>query len=77
MLPGAFVAVPLYRVNKYPMGPHPAGSYESKSNYPLTVSLFALLWPMRVESDKLRVQSGYLTPPSPRCFSIWRQTEAT
>lgn len=27
---GAFVAVPLYRVNEYPMGPHPAGSYESE-----------------------------------------------
>ncbi|KAM0264924.1 hypothetical protein ACHAQJ_000440 [Trichoderma viride] len=25
---GAFVAVPLHRVNKYPIGPHPAGSYE-------------------------------------------------
>ncbi|KAK6500065.1 hypothetical protein TWF481_010423 [Arthrobotrys musiformis] len=25
---GAFVAVPLRRVNKYPIGPHPAGSYE-------------------------------------------------
>jgi len=25
---GAFVAVPLFRVNKYPIGPHPAGSYE-------------------------------------------------
>ncbi|KAL1869162.1 hypothetical protein Daus18300_005699 [Diaporthe australafricana] len=25
---GAFVAVPLFRVNHYPMGPHPAGSYE-------------------------------------------------
>ncbi|KAG8967269.1 hypothetical protein FRC05_002115 [Tulasnella sp. 425] len=25
---GAFVAVPLYRVNYGPMGPHPAGSYE-------------------------------------------------
>ncbi|KAH8671605.1 dopa 4,5-dioxygenase [Xylariales sp. PMI_506] len=25
---GAFVAVPLFRVNEYPMGPHPAGSYE-------------------------------------------------
>jgi DOPA 4,5-dioxygenase len=25
---GAFVAVPLWRVNEYPMGPHPAGSYE-------------------------------------------------
>ncbi|KAK0109447.1 hypothetical protein ONS95_002141 [Cadophora gregata] len=25
---GAFVAVPLLRVNKYPIGPHPAGSYE-------------------------------------------------
>lgn len=25
---GAFVAVPLYRVNYEPMGPHPAGSYE-------------------------------------------------
>lgn len=28
--PGAFVAVPLFRVNHYPMGPHPAGSYESE-----------------------------------------------
>nr|XP_036582017.1 DOPA 4,5-dioxygenase [Colletotrichum truncatum]KAF6790574.1 DOPA 4,5-dioxygenase [Colletotrichum truncatum] len=27
---GAFVAVPLYRVNEYPVGPHPAGSYESE-----------------------------------------------
>lgn len=27
---GAFVAVPLQRVNKEPIGPHPAGSYESK-----------------------------------------------
>jgi DOPA 4,5-dioxygenase len=27
---GAFVAVPLYRVNEHPMGPHPAGSYESE-----------------------------------------------
>lgn len=26
---GAFVAVPLFRVNKSPIGPHPAGSYES------------------------------------------------
>lgn len=26
---GAFVAVPLFRVNHYPIGPHPAGSYES------------------------------------------------
>lgn len=25
---GVFVAVPLWRVNEYPMGPHPAGSYE-------------------------------------------------
>ncbi|KAH7408936.1 dopa 4,5-dioxygenase [Cadophora sp. MPI-SDFR-AT-0126] len=25
---GAFVAVPLFRVNKFPIGPHPAGSYE-------------------------------------------------
>ncbi|OPB42810.1 4,5-dioxygenase (only in Amanita muscaria) [Trichoderma guizhouense] len=25
---GAFVAVPLHRVNKEPIGPHPAGSYE-------------------------------------------------
>ncbi|GKT78160.1 DOPA-dioxygenase [Colletotrichum tofieldiae] len=25
---GAFVAVPLFRVNEHPMGPHPAGSYE-------------------------------------------------
>ncbi|KAH6695880.1 dopa 4,5-dioxygenase [Leptodontidium sp. MPI-SDFR-AT-0119] len=25
---GAFVAVPLHRVNTYPIGPHPAGSYE-------------------------------------------------
>ncbi|KAH0429841.1 dopa 4, 5-dioxygenase [Colletotrichum camelliae] len=25
---GAFVAVPLFRVNEYPIGPHPAGSYE-------------------------------------------------
>ncbi|KAI6009592.1 DOPA-like domain-containing protein [Pisolithus orientalis] len=25
---GAFVAVPLFRVNTYPMGPHPVGSYE-------------------------------------------------
>ncbi|KAL6884787.1 DOPA-like domain-containing protein [Trichoderma longibrachiatum] len=25
---GAFVAVPLHRVNKQPIGPHPAGSYE-------------------------------------------------
>ncbi|KAG9096385.1 hypothetical protein FRC06_008730 [Ceratobasidium sp. 370] len=25
---GAFVAVPLYRVNTDPIGPHPAGSYE-------------------------------------------------
>ncbi|KAI3400404.1 hypothetical protein diail_3421 [Diaporthe ilicicola] len=25
---GAFVAVPLLRVNHYPVGPHPAGSYE-------------------------------------------------
>ncbi|KAF3074735.1 DOPA 4,5-dioxygenase [Trichoderma lentiforme] len=25
---GAFVAVPLHRVNKDPIGPHPAGSYE-------------------------------------------------
>ncbi|KAH8767328.1 dopa 4,5-dioxygenase [Diaporthe sp. PMI_573] len=25
---GAFVAVPLFRVNHYPIGPHPAGSYE-------------------------------------------------
>ncbi|CAE6464137.1 unnamed protein product [Rhizoctonia solani] len=25
---GAFVAVPLYRVNTAPVGPHPAGSYE-------------------------------------------------
>ncbi|KAL2068567.1 hypothetical protein VTL71DRAFT_14904 [Oculimacula yallundae] len=25
---GAFVAVPLFRVNKSPIGPHPAGSYE-------------------------------------------------
>ncbi|KAG8696376.1 hypothetical protein FRC08_007188 [Ceratobasidium sp. 394] len=25
---GAFVAVPLYRVNTAPIGPHPAGSYE-------------------------------------------------
>ncbi|EPS43060.1 hypothetical protein H072_2860 [Dactylellina haptotyla CBS 200.50] len=25
---GAFVAVPLHRVNEYPIGPHPAGSYE-------------------------------------------------
>ncbi|KAM3497201.1 hypothetical protein MY10362_009437 [Beauveria mimosiformis] len=24
----AFVAVPLHRVNEYPIGPHPAGSYE-------------------------------------------------
>lgn len=23
------MAVPLHRVNEYPMGPHPAGSYES------------------------------------------------
>lgn len=33
---GAFVAVPLHRVNEYPIGPHPAGSYESawkKGNY--------------------------------------------
>jgi DOPA 4,5-dioxygenase len=30
LLIGAFVAVPLFRVNEYPMGPHPAGSYESK-----------------------------------------------
>ncbi|KAG8811696.1 hypothetical protein FRB91_001499 [Serendipita sp. 411] len=25
---GAFVAVPLWRVNEWPMGPHPVGSYE-------------------------------------------------
>lgn len=25
---GAFVAVPLHQVNEYPIGPHPAGSYE-------------------------------------------------
>ncbi|KAH8422004.1 dopa 4 [Colletotrichum scovillei] len=25
---GAFVAVPLFRVNEFPIGPHPAGSYE-------------------------------------------------
>ncbi|OAA60624.1 DOPA-like domain protein [Cordyceps fumosorosea ARSEF 2679] len=25
---GAFVAVPLHSVNEYPIGPHPAGSYE-------------------------------------------------
>ena len=30
---GAFVAVPLYRVNEQPMGPHPAGSYESKLSF--------------------------------------------
>jgi len=27
-LAGAFVAVPLWRVNEWPMGPHPVGSYE-------------------------------------------------
>jgi len=25
---GAFIAVPLFRVNMDPMGPHPVGSYE-------------------------------------------------
>lgn len=35
---GAFVAVPLFRVNEYALGPHPAGSYESKSSFANFVS---------------------------------------
>lgn len=34
MRTGAFVAVPLFRVNEYPIGPHPAGSYESEPHSP-------------------------------------------
>jgi hypothetical protein len=30
LIVGAFVAVPLARVNEHPMGPHPASSYESE-----------------------------------------------
>ena len=30
LITGAFVAVPLARVNEHPMGPHPASSYESE-----------------------------------------------
>ncbi|KZV68066.1 hypothetical protein PENSPDRAFT_610485 [Peniophora sp. CONT] len=40
---GAFVAVPLYRVNFEPMGPHPCGSYEIWCPSESFASLFSYL----------------------------------
>ncbi|KAI0257758.1 DOPA-like domain-containing protein [Gloeopeniophorella convolvens] len=40
---GAFVAVPLYRVNEGPMGPHPVGSYEIWCPSESFVSVFSYL----------------------------------
>ncbi|KAI0315650.1 DOPA-like domain-containing protein [Amylostereum chailletii] len=40
---GAFVAVPLYRVNTSPMGPHPVGSYEIWCPSESFASLFSYL----------------------------------
>ncbi|KAL5533477.1 hypothetical protein ACEPAF_5253 [Sanghuangporus sanghuang] len=46
---GAFVAVPLFRVNTEPIGPHPAGSYEIWCPSELFASVFSYLCMSRGE----------------------------
>ncbi|KAG8689043.1 hypothetical protein FRC09_012609 [Ceratobasidium sp. 395] len=52
---GAFVAVPLYRVNTDPIGPHPAGSYEIWVPSESFVSVYSYLCQHRGELRSVRV----------------------
>ncbi|TDL20221.1 hypothetical protein BD410DRAFT_821942 [Rickenella mellea] len=74
---GAFVAVPLYRVNTDPIGPHPAGSYEIWCPSESFVSVFSylcmhrgnlsvLIHPLTKEERKdHEIRNAWLGPPFP------------
>ncbi|KAL5512004.1 hypothetical protein ACEPAH_5223 [Sanghuangporus vaninii] len=70
---GAFVAVPLFRVNTEPIGPHPAGSYEIWCPSESFASVFSYLCMSRGELSILvhpltREERTYVMKPS-SCIS--------
>ncbi|KAK8148372.1 hypothetical protein G3M48_010282 [Beauveria asiatica] len=58
----AFVAVPLHRVNEYPIGPHPAGSYESERTAIKAVLIHPLTEQQRRDHES---RNGWLGKPWP------------
>ncbi|KAJ7762530.1 DOPA-like domain-containing protein [Mycena metata] len=74
---GAFIAVPLFRVNTDPIGPHPVGSYEIWAPSETFSSLFSylcmnrgqlsiLVHPLtREEREDHELRSAWIGPPFP------------
>ncbi|KAJ3525831.1 hypothetical protein NMY22_g10411 [Coprinellus aureogranulatus] len=62
---GAFVAVPLFRVNVDPIGPHPVGSYEIWAPSETFSSVFSYLALYRGNLRDHEIRNAWLGPPFP------------
>ncbi|OCB91103.1 hypothetical protein A7U60_g1668 [Sanghuangporus baumii] len=62
---GAFVAVPLFRVNTEPIGPHPAGSYEIWCPSESFASVFSYLCMSRGELRDHQFRNAWIGPSFP------------
>ncbi|RXW16040.1 hypothetical protein EST38_g9814 [Candolleomyces aberdarensis] len=62
---GAFVAVPLYRVNMGPIGPHPVGSYEIWTPSETFASVFSYLSLYRGNLSDHEVRNAWIGPSFP------------
>ncbi|KAG9318044.1 DOPA-like domain-containing protein [Chiua virens] len=62
---GAFVAVPLFRVNTAPMGPHPVGSYEIWVPSTSFASVFSYLCQHRGDLRDHEIRNAWLGPSFP------------
>ncbi|EUC66038.1 dopa 4,5-dioxygenase [Rhizoctonia solani AG-3 Rhs1AP] len=77
---GAFVAVPLYRVNTTPIGPHPAGSYEIWVPRESFVSVYSYICQHRgdlsvlvhpLTREEVKIMSTVKPGWGPHFHSIW------
>ncbi|KAG6902656.1 hypothetical protein C0995_013345 [Termitomyces sp. Mi166 len=62
---GAFVAVPLFRVNTEPMGPHPIGSYEIWVPSETFASVFSYLCQHRGDLSDHEFRNAWIGPSLP------------
>ncbi|KAJ7803757.1 hypothetical protein B0H14DRAFT_3091931 [Mycena olivaceomarginata] len=65
---GAFIAVPLFRVNTEPIGPHPAGSYEiwaPSETFPPCFRTFILVHPLTRDQVNHENRRAWIGPAWP------------